>query len=643
MEKTVLDYKTYHDKVLGGWSAKFIGGSIGAPFEGQKRLLKYTLEELTTNGVVDNDDTDFQIVWLRVLEKYGYKTSAKELAQAWLDHIDYTFNEYGIAIRNCRMGIMPPYSGWFNNDYYEEAMGCPIRADIWGFVFPANPQMASQYAEQDGIIDHSNNSVWAEMYWAAAGAIAFVESSVIPVLKKAMDYVPEDSELAVCINSCFQLHEQGVSWVDARELILQKYGHQDMTSAMQNQGLIFLALLYCNNDFGELIKLSTNCGYDTDCICGTACAIYGTIKGRSGLPEKWNEWCGDKYELSDYIRGIDIHDKTLTGLTTETCMVGAKLSASAQSPVEIVNVPSMDDPIIEKIPALEMVIDYPQLPSIAFGQSVPVKVTVYNHSDRDVQGNLSVGPDGKWEISNNSAILSVKKGCFAEHVFEISLSSEETELSMKNIFSVSLKDEGGELIQEEFGLAGACQWLLIGPYFDQKNGFEDTVDIDKEYIAEPVSGEYDFKSMGAKVNVFSAAEDHIDIQELISSIGSAVVYLYTSFRSEQKRKVYLMLGSNDGLKVWLNGKLVVQSHEHRLCTPNNEVVEVELNEGVNTICVKLLRCSDMFDFRIGYRDMTIPREPLESERRAVNDSCPYAWHREHWVNDLIFQRMDNID
>jgi len=57
--------------------------------------------------------------------------------------------------------------------------------------------------------------------------------------------------------------------------------------------------------------------------------------------------------------------------------------------------------------------------------------------------------------------------------------------------------------------------------------------------------------------------------------------------SPSEQTVRLALGSDDGIKVWLNGKLV---HDHwvtRGCTPGQDVAKVKLNKGRNVLLLKI--------------------------------------------------------
>jgi HEAT repeat protein len=76
--------------------------------------------------------------------------------------------------------------------------------------------------------------------------------------------------------------------------------------------------------------------------------------------------------------------------------------------------------------------------------------------------------------------------------------------------------------------------------------------------------------------------------ELDKAIGGddRVAYLRTNVRSKSQ-KVRLELGSNDGIKVWLNGKVVHANNTSRTITPGEDIVEVTLRKGWNTLMMKI--------------------------------------------------------
>ena len=100
-----LNREVYEQKVLGGWLGKAIGGTLGAPDEGKKEILDLSFYDPVPEGSVPNDDLDLQLVWLHVMQSKRLDIDVNDLAQAWLDHIKYPFDQYGVAISNLKKGL----------------------------------------------------------------------------------------------------------------------------------------------------------------------------------------------------------------------------------------------------------------------------------------------------------------------------------------------------------------------------------------------------------------------------------------------------------------------------------------------------------------------------------------------------------
>ena len=50
----------------------------------------------------------------------------------------------------------------------------------------------------------------------------------------------------------------------------------------------------------------------------------------------------------------------------------------------------------------------------------------------------------------------------------------------------------------------------------------------------------------------------------------------------------LAIGSNDGVRVWLNGQLVHETNDGRPLTPDQDAVPVDLAAGWNTVMLKVI-------------------------------------------------------
>lgn len=67
-----------------------------------------------------------------------------------------------------------------------------------------------------------------------------------------------------------------------------------------------------------------------------------------------------------------------------------------------------------------------------------------------------------------------------------------------------------------------------------------------------------------------------------------VAYLHTRVYSPTTQEVRLELGSDDGIKAWLNGESVHANNVLRGCEPSQDVVSVTLREGWNDLLLKIM-------------------------------------------------------
>lgn len=278
-----IKYNDLIDKIHGCWYGKCLGGAGGALREGIKAVIDIDDFTEILDPNLPNDDLDIQLLWLDILESKGVSLTSKDLADAWIEKCWYPFSEYGYFIKNYERGINPPYSGIINNSFFKEGMGCPIRSEIWAVISPGHPELAVKYAYIDATLDHTENSVYAEQFLAAAESIAFFEDDIMTIAEKAMRYIPADSKLCRCFSDVIKSYKSGEDFLTARRTVLSKYSHPDFTNVTQNLGFILIALLYGNGDIRSTINIALRCGYDTDCTCASAASIVGIIKGYNGL------------------------------------------------------------------------------------------------------------------------------------------------------------------------------------------------------------------------------------------------------------------------------------------------------------------------------------------------------------------------
>ena len=148
-------------------------------------------------------------------------------------------------------------------------------------------------------------------------------------------------------------------------------------------------------------------------------------------------------------------------------------------------------------------------------------------------------------------------------------------------------------------------WMVIGPFKnDHEEGveFKRALPVEKEVLAQgraATEKQYDgIDERGKAVpvkwkKVLSASQPHqgrpnyVDLDVAFRPNEWVMAYAFSYVYSPETRKATLSAGSDDGLRVWLNGKLVIDHYEARAAAPDQDQVEVELRKGWNSILVKI--------------------------------------------------------
>ncbi len=310
---TSLSKTELHRRMMGCWLGKAVGGTLGMPFEGHDGPLELTFYDPVPTTSLPNDDLDLQVLWAYVLDKMETpRVSRHAFAQAWLDHVDFPWDEYGKAIRNLKMGFGPPWSGSYDN-WFQTSMGAAIRSEIWACLAPGNPPLAMKYAYEDACVDHAGEGIWAEAFFAALESAAFVCQDQSTLLDQALDCLPEQSNIRLAIEDTRRWWSQNNDWLAVRQQILDKWGVDNFTDVTMNLSFTILGWLAGGGDFGKSICIAVNCGKDTDCTGATLGALMGIIDPDC-IDEHWLKPIGLDLVVSPEIHDIEA-PKTLGGFT----------------------------------------------------------------------------------------------------------------------------------------------------------------------------------------------------------------------------------------------------------------------------------------------------------------------------------------
>jgi len=80
---------------------------------------------------------------------------------------------------------------------------------------------------------------------------------------------------------------------------------------------------------------------------------------------------------------------------------------------------------------------------------------------------------------------------------------------------------------------------------------------------------------------------YLDFIRLFGALTDCVVYAVAGLRSGSNRRVRLLVGSDDGVAVWLNGRKVLHRTAQRSAAVDQDGVDLALTKGANTVLFKV--------------------------------------------------------
>jgi ADP-ribosylglycohydrolase len=280
-----------------------VGGTLGLPAEGRTERQAFTFYDPVPTIAPPNDDLELQLVWLDRMENHRGSLTIETMADAWLKHIHYMWDEYGRARWNLRRGVPAALAGIYENPF-ASSMGSPIRSEIWAIAAAGKPDLAERFARLDSIIDHGLEGIAGEVFFTVLESLILGGATLPEALSGSLPRVDPLTETRRALELVSEHHRQKMDCWVSREKLLFAHRTDNFTHAPLNLALTLWALLYGAGDFEATILLAVNGGYDADCTAATAGAVLGLLHGREGLPEKWLAPLGDAVTIGPGILGI---------------------------------------------------------------------------------------------------------------------------------------------------------------------------------------------------------------------------------------------------------------------------------------------------------------------------------------------------
>ena len=176
----------------------------------------------------------------------------------------------------------------------------------------------------------------------------------------------------------------------------------------------------------------------------------------------------------------------------------------------------------------------------------------------------------------------------------------------------------------KMGFLKENDWWLVGPFPNSRGGaFATPYPPEQEYLAGnfPRSKrEASYQGMTGLVKwerrFDGTVDGKVNLEKLFAPNQWAIAYAYTSVRSSSEREVELRSGSDDHLKIWLNGEEVLSENVERTARVDTDLVKARLKAGENHILLKVCNRAAAwgFYFRISPKLPSLPDSAARGRR-----------------------------
>ncbi|WP_078962933.1 ADP-ribosylglycohydrolase family protein [Streptomyces sp. XY533] len=324
VEKLPLEGIRALARAAGNWplddwfTARGVPAELLAAYPWNRRSAATSLAE-NIDGMPEDDDLNYPLLNLRLLQRFGKAFTTADVARLWLDELPAgrTFTAERVAYRNLLLGLEPPATATHHNPF-REWIGALIRADVHGWTNPGDPATAAAQAYRDAALTHTGNGVYAALFVAAATATAATgRADVHTCLRAGLAAVPPRSRLAEAIRFGVRAATEEAGFDPVVDRLHARYGHYHWVHAVPNTALIAAALTHADGDFTRSVCRAVSGGWDTDSNGATAGALAGLLAGSPDrIPHRWSAPL--KNRLATTVPGFDgIGFDTLAHLTAQ--------------------------------------------------------------------------------------------------------------------------------------------------------------------------------------------------------------------------------------------------------------------------------------------------------------------------------------
>jgi ADP-ribosylglycohydrolase len=272
--------------VTGWFTAQGLPDEISARWPWNRASRPTSLAE-SIDGIPEDDDLNFTMLGVALLERCGVGFDSPDVAKVWLDYQPpgRIFTAERVAVRNLLEAYLPPETGMRRNPF-REWIGARLRVDAYGWAAGGDPVAAARMAWADARVSHAANGIFAAMFMAAAHAMSMSTSSSAACADAGLSVVPSTSRLAEALRAARDLAGEH-DWEAVVDELYERYGRYHWVHAINNTAAVAAALYAYDGDFSGAIGAVVQAGWDTDTNGAAVGSILGATVGPDGIDARW--------------------------------------------------------------------------------------------------------------------------------------------------------------------------------------------------------------------------------------------------------------------------------------------------------------------------------------------------------------------
>ena len=518
----------YMDKVKAGWIGQMVGVGFGGPteFKAKGEIMPESDLPVWKPEMVNQfqqDDIYVEMTFLRTLEQYGLDVSIRQAG------IDFANSQYELwhankaGRDNLRSGIAPPSSGHPAFNSHADDIDYQIEADYAGLISPGMPNLAIQLGEIFGRLMNYGDGLYGGQFIAGMYSEAFFEDDMEKIITAGLKCIPQGSQYYECISDVLTWYKENPD-------------DWEKTWGLVNEKY------QLNPEYRKFSCSSPNDPFNIDAKINGAYVVMGMLYGKGDIKKtiEISTRCGQDSDCNPANSGgilfTTIGFKNLPDEYKSALDYTTKFSYTDYNVSELINVCAklVRDAVVRS------------------------------------GGKIETGKDNKeyFLIPVKEPVPDTLEQCWdpASPPADIRFTNEE----MSRIRYKSIPPE-----------AHINVWKVSKPY--SKEGLTGLQLFDVVFPPEKDLNQGEWKDM-LFGNGYSTW-----IAELAKMPGgeNVAVYLKNNIWSETACNARVFLGSDDGIKVWVNGELVHLNNVQRSFTTGEDSFPIKLKKGWNTCLLKV--------------------------------------------------------